>query len=60
MNRYETNSKGISPALQEINNKSENMPRSAFDLSRRKSFDAMPFAIIPTFPTITIFNIVRS
>ena len=47
MNRYETNSKGISPALSSILNDFANMPRSAFDESRRKSFDCSPFAIIP-------------
>lgn len=47
MDRYETNSKGTSPALSAILNKFANMPRSAFDLTRRKTFDAAPFAIIP-------------
>ena len=54
MNRYETNSKGTSPALSALNNTQTKQPRSAFDLSRRKSFDASPFAIIPVevFPML--------
>ena len=47
MNRYETNSKGTSPALSAILNKFADMPRSAFDETRRKVLDAAPFAIIP-------------
>lgn len=47
MNRYETNSKGNSPALSALINQFAQMPRSAFNLNRRKSFDAAPFAIIP-------------
>lgn len=47
MDRYETNSQGTSPALSSLINQFANMPRSAFDETRRKSFDASPFAIIP-------------
>lgn len=47
MDRYETNSNGTSPALSSLLNQFANMPRSAFDETRRKSFDASPFAIIP-------------
>lgn len=47
MDRYETNSKGTSPALSALINQFANMPRSAFDETRRKSLDAAPFAIIP-------------
>lgn len=47
MNRYETNSKGTSPALSALINEFAKMPRSAFDETRRKSLDASPFAIIP-------------
>lgn len=47
MDRYETNSKGTSPALSALINQFAKMPRSAFDETRRKSFDASPFAIIP-------------
>ena len=47
MNRYETNSKGTSPALSSLINQFANMPRSAFDETRRKLLDASPYAIIP-------------
>lgn len=47
MDRYETNSKGTSPALSALINDFAKMPRSAFDETRRKSFDAAPFAIVP-------------
>lgn len=47
MDRYETNSKGTSPALSALINQFANMPRSAFDETRRKSLDASPFAIVP-------------
>lgn len=47
MNRYETNSKGTAPALSALLNKFADMPRSAFDETRRKVFDAFPFGIIP-------------
>ena len=47
MNRYETNSKGTSPALSAILNEFTKMPKSAFDESRRKTFDASPYAIVP-------------
>ncbi|MCR5422401.1 MAG: hypothetical protein K6E74_02070 [Bacilli bacterium] len=47
MDRYETNSKGTSPALSALINQFANMPRSAFDETRRKSLDAAPYAIIP-------------
>lgn len=47
MNRYDTNTKGTSPALSQLQNDWQKMPRSSFDLTRRKTFDAYPFAIIP-------------
>lgn len=47
MDRYQTNSKGTSPALSALINEFAKMPRSAFDETRRKSFDASPFAIVP-------------
>lgn len=47
MDRYQTNSKGTSPALSALINQFADMPRSAFDETRRKSLDASPFAIIP-------------
>lgn len=47
MNRYETNSKGTSPALSAILNEFTKMPQSAFDETRRKTLDAAPYAIIP-------------
>ena len=47
MNRYETNSKGVSPALSDILNEFAKMPRDSFDETRRKSLDAGVFAIIP-------------
>lgn len=47
MNRYETNSKGTAPALSALLNKFADMPRSAFDETRRKVFDAFPYGIIP-------------
>ena len=47
MDRYETNSKGTSPALSSLINEYSKMPRSSFDLTRQKDFDAAPFAIIP-------------
>lgn len=47
MNRYETNSKGTSPALSAILNEFTKMPKSAFDETRRKTFDAAPYAIVP-------------
>lgn len=47
MNRFDTNTKGTSPALSQIQADWQKMPRSSFDLTRRKSFDAEPYAIIP-------------
>ena len=47
MDRYDTNSKGTSPALSALLNKFANMPRSAFDETRTKILDAAPYAIIP-------------
>lgn len=47
MNRFDTNTKGTSPALSQIQSEWQKMPRSSFDLTRRKTFDAYPFAIIP-------------
>ena len=47
MDRYETNSKGIAPALSELLNKFANMPQSAFDESRVKIMDAAPYGIFP-------------
>lgn len=47
MNRFDTNTKGTSPALSQLQNDWQKMPRSSFDLTRRKTFDAYPFAIIP-------------
>lgn len=47
MNRYDTNQKGTSPALSQLINEFNKMPRSAFDESRVKDFDAMPYGIIP-------------
>ena len=60
MDRYETNSKGTSPALSALLNKFADMPRSAFDESRQKCLDAAPFAIIPVecfqmFPNSDIY-----
>ena len=47
MDRYDTNSKGTSPALSALLNKFADMPRSAFDETRTKILDAAPYAIIP-------------
>lgn len=47
MNRYETNSKGLSPALSEILNEFQKMPRSTADETRQKDMDVSPFGIIP-------------
>lgn len=47
MSRYDTNLKGTSPALSELLNKFAKMPRSSFDLTRRKSCDIYPYAITP-------------
>ena len=47
MDRYDTNSKGTSPALSALLNKFADMPRSPFDETRTKTLDAAPFAIIP-------------
>lgn len=47
MNRYETNSKGTAPALSALLNKFADMPRSAFDETRRKVLDVFPYGIIP-------------
>lgn len=47
MDRYETNSKGLSPALSEILNEFQKMPRSTADETRQKDLDVSPFGIIP-------------
>ena len=47
MDRYETNSKGTSPALSALLNKFASMPRSSFDETRTKDLDIAPYAIVP-------------
>lgn len=48
MSRYEaTNSAGTSPALMEIMNKFNSMPRGAFNLTRQKKFDVDPYLMLP-------------
>ena len=47
MNRYDTNSKGTSPALSALLNKFADMPRSPFDETRTKILDCGVYGIIP-------------
>lgn len=48
MSRYDTtNSAGTSPALMEIMNKFNSMPRGAFNLTRQKKFDVDPYLVLP-------------
>lgn len=47
MDRYQTNNKGLAPAMSDILNEYGNSPRSTFDKSSRKSIDISPFYIIP-------------
>lgn len=52
--RYSNNNKGTSPALSHLLNEFTRMPRSSFNMNRRKYFDAFPYAIIPVecFPML--------
>lgn len=46
-NRYDTNTKNTSKYMSDLLNEFIKMPRSSFNESRRKIFDASPYAIIP-------------